>query len=221
VREGKITDPNTIRELADRFEALAKDPVAYSTVSYDAERAAESLRQRAEIIEQAGVRDAASRSTEQPVTEEEFDDPNFEATNLRDFEAAKRIREAASFFPEEPTVVGEQPEQSSEKAASRPGTPSEQIIYLAPEDDLTIVRERLERATARNIILVVPIQTQLRSIVGWRLIRARARELGKDVRVISPDRQIRSAAKTAGLNVAESYEAAPRSTSRRPRKNPS
>ena len=246
VRDGKITDPNTIRELADRFEAVAKDPVAYSTVPYDAERAAQSLRQRAAYIERAGVREGASStfeqpqearlwqyelsgvregassSAEQPVTEEEPYDLSDE-----DYEVAKRIREAASrsteqpIAEEEPAVVGEQPEQSSEKAASRPRTPSEQIIYLAPEDELTIVRERLERATARNIVLVVPPQTQLRSHVGWRLLRARAQELGKDVVVISSDRQIRSVAKAAGLKVADSLEFAPRSTSRRPRKNPS
>ncbi len=103
----------------------------------------------------------------------------------------------------------------------RPRAPAEEIIYLASEDDLTAVRERMERATTRNIVLVVPPQTQLLSHVGWRLLRARAQELGKDVVVISSDRQIRSVAKAAGLKVADSLEFAPRSTSRRPRKNPS
>ena len=85
----------------------------------------------------------------------------------------------------------------------------EQIIYLSPEEELTTVRERLERAHAQRIILIIPPQTQLRSHVGWRLLRARARELGKDVLVISSDRQIRSVVKVAGFRVAESQESPP------------
>ena len=49
----------------------------------------------------------------------------------------------------------------------------EQIIYLSPEEELTSVRERLERVPTRRIILVIPAQTQLRSHVSWRLLRAR------------------------------------------------
>jgi hypothetical protein len=86
-------------------------------------------------------------------------------------------------------------------------------IYLSPEEELTSVRERLEKTQARRIILVIPPQTQLRSHVGWRLIHARMRELGKDLLVISPDRQVRAVARAAGFRVAESQE----SPSSRPR----
>ena len=86
-------------------------------------------------------------------------------------------------------------------------------IYLSPEEELTSVRERLEKTQARRIILVIPPQTQLRSHVGWRLIHARMRELGKDLLVISPDRQVRAVARAAGFRVAESQE----SPSNRPR----
>lgn len=79
-------------------------------------------------------------------------------------------------------------------------------IYLSPEEELTSVRERLEKTQARKIILVIPPQTQLRSHVGWRLIHARMRELGKDLLVISPDRQVRAVARAAGFRVAESQE---------------
>jgi hypothetical protein len=82
----------------------------------------------------------------------------------------------------------------------------EQIIYLGPEEELTSVRERLERANAGRIILVIPPQTQLRSHVGWRLLHSRMRELGKDVLVISSDRQVRAVAKAAGFRVADSQE---------------
>lgn len=87
-------------------------------------------------------------------------------------------------------------------------------IYLSPEEELTSVRERLEKTQARRIILVIPPQTQLRSHVGWRLIHARMRELGKDLLVISPDRQVRAVARAAGFRVAESQESSP---SNRPR----
>src|SRR5579863_6319486 len=85
----------------------------------------------------------------------------------------------------------------------------EQIIYLSPEEDLTTVRERLERAQAKRIILIIPPQTQLRSNVSWRLLHARADALGKDVLVISSDRQIRTVVKAAGFRVAESQESQP------------
>lgn len=84
--------------------------------------------------------------------------------------------------------------------------PEEQIIYLDPNDELTRVREKIEEVPARRIILVVPQQTQLRSNVGWRLLHARARELGKEVQVISPDRQVRAVAKAAGFRVSQPQE---------------
>jgi hypothetical protein len=82
----------------------------------------------------------------------------------------------------------------------------EQTIYLSPEEELTSVRERLERTQARRIILVIPQQTSLRSHVGWRLIHARMRELGKELQVISPDRQVRAVARAAGFKVTETQE---------------
>ncbi len=82
----------------------------------------------------------------------------------------------------------------------------EQIIYLDPNDELTKVRERLEGIAARRVIVIVPQQTQLRSHVGWRLLHARTREMGKEVLVISADRQIRAVAKAAGFRVAESAD---------------
>ena len=81
---------------------------------------------------------------------------------------------------------------------------NEQIIYLGPEEELTSVRERLEAAHADRIMLVIPPQTQLRSHLGWRLLYSRMRELGKDVLVISSDRQIRTVAQNAGFRVADS-----------------
>ncbi len=90
----------------------------------------------------------------------------------------------------------------------------EQIIYLSPEEELTTVRERLANTQAKRITLVIPSTTQLRSHVGWRLLHSRARELDKDVLVISSDRQIRAVVKAAGFKVADSLESTPTSSSR-------
>ncbi|RAQ96356.1 baseplate J/gp47 family protein [Thermogemmatispora tikiterensis] len=90
----------------------------------------------------------------------------------------------------------------------------QQIIYLGPEEELTDVRQRLEKVPARRLILVVPPQTKLRSHVGWRLLHARTRELGKDVLVVSSDRQVRVVVKAAGFKVAESLTSPPSSRAR-------
>ena len=91
--------------------------------------------------------------------------------------------------------------------------PDEQIIYLGPEEELTTIRERLEHAQAGHIMLVIPPQTQIRSH-GWRLLHSRMRALGKEVLVISSDRQIRAVAKAAGFRVADSLESSPSGRSR-------
>lgn len=90
----------------------------------------------------------------------------------------------------------------------------EQTIYISPEDDLTNVRERLEKLPSRRITLVIPRQTLLRSHVAWRNLYARAKELEKDVLIISADAQIRSLAQAAKFRVAHSLEAAPTVRSR-------
>jgi hypothetical protein len=85
----------------------------------------------------------------------------------------------------------------------------EQTIYIGPEDDLTSVRERLESIQSRRVTLVIPNQTQLRSHVAWKLLHARARELSKDVLIVSSDPQIRSVAQAVKFKVAHSLESSP------------
>ncbi|GCE10207.1 baseplate J/gp47 family protein [Tengunoibacter tsumagoiensis] len=82
----------------------------------------------------------------------------------------------------------------------------EQTIYISPDDDLTTVRERLEKISSRGVTLVIPLQTQLRSHVAWKLLYARARELGKDVLIVSSDPQVRSVAHAVKFKVAHSLE---------------
>ncbi|WP_220193350.1 baseplate J/gp47 family protein [Ktedonospora formicarum] len=84
-----------------------------------------------------------------------------------------------------------------------------QTIYIGPEDDLTSVRERLQNVESRHVTLVIPAQTQLRSHVAWKLLHARAREMGKDVLIVSSDPQVRSVAQAVKFKVAQSLEAPP------------
>lgn len=51
VQNGKITDPQTIREIAAQFEAVARDPQANQHVTFDAERAAYNLYEQAKVCE--------------------------------------------------------------------------------------------------------------------------------------------------------------------------
>src|SRR5215471_18097077 len=94
----------------------------------------------------------------------------------------------------------------------------EQMIYISPEDDLTSVRERLEHVQPKSVTLIIPAHTQLRSHVAWKLLYARARELGKEVLIVSSDAQIRSVAHSVKFRVATSLEssspAKPRPASR-------
>src|SRR2546425_4761902 len=83
---------------------------------------------------------------------------------------------------------------------------TDQIIYLDPEEDLTNVSERLAQTQAQHITLIIPSQTQLRSHVSWRVLFSRVRKMGKDVRVISSDPQIRKMVKEAGFRADDSLE---------------
>ncbi len=89
-------------------------------------------------------------------------------------------------------------------------------IYISPEDDITTVRERLEKTTNRQVTMVIPAQTQLRSLVAWRVLHADARRMGKDVLVVSTDPQIRSLAQAGKFRVAHSQAASISGKSRPP-----
>src|SRR5947209_7868400 len=93
----------------------------------------------------------------------------------------------------------------------------EQTIYIGPQDDLTNVRERLERIPARRVTMVIPSKTALRSLIAWRNLYARAQELGKEVLIISSNPQVRSVAQGAKFRVASlELESGPPSTKPRP-----
>jgi hypothetical protein len=64
VRQGVITDPAVILDIAQRFESLANDPVASKAIDFDAARAATTLRQRAQKLQEL----AQARATGQAAT---------------------------------------------------------------------------------------------------------------------------------------------------------
>ncbi|HLX58862.1 MAG TPA: SPFH domain-containing protein [Ktedonobacteraceae bacterium] len=59
VREGRITDPNTILSLASRFNVIASDPEASQKFDYDSERAASNLYERARVLKAAEAHHAS------------------------------------------------------------------------------------------------------------------------------------------------------------------
>ena len=97
----------------------------------------------------------------------------------------------------------------------------QQVIYLDPDDDLNEITERLASTREQRVAIVVSQQGEMRSNVSWRLLNRRARDMGKDVTVISADRQVRSNAKVAGFRVFDALDATSsggsRPTSRFPR----
>lgn len=82
----------------------------------------------------------------------------------------------------------------------------EQPIFVSSEDDVADVRERLAKITSRQVTLVIPSQTRLHSPVAWKLLHKDARQLGKDILIVSSDPQVRSVAQSAKFRVAHSLE---------------
>ena len=89
----------------------------------------------------------------------------------------------------------------------------QKVIYLGQDDDLNQAAERLEHTKEQRVAIVVPQEGALRSSVAIRLLNKRARDLGKDLCIISADRQVRAIAQATGLRVAESLESPPSSRS--------
>ena len=81
---------------------------------------------------------------------------------------------------------------------------NEQVLYLGPDENITDVRQRLNQADVEYITLVVPSQTQLRGQVTWKLLAARAQELGQVVNVVSNDPYVRAMAQSVHFRVTPS-----------------
>ncbi len=78
----------------------------------------------------------------------------------------------------------------------------DQIIYLEIDDDILTVRDRLRRAQARNVLLVVPPGCKaLRRPLDFRLLRRQAAALGLSLALVSNNVQVRELALAEKLTV--------------------
>jgi len=76
----------------------------------------------------------------------------------------------------------------------------EQIIQLAPDDDITSIRSRLEWSDARRVLLVVPRKNKtLRSLVHQKVLARAADRLNIQLALVTLDMKTRDAAKQAGI----------------------
>jgi hypothetical protein len=78
----------------------------------------------------------------------------------------------------------------------------EQILYLEVDDDILTVRERLRRAQARHVLLVVPPGCQaLQRDLDFRLLHRQVAALDLNVALVSDDPKLRDMALSEGLAV--------------------
>ena len=64
-QNGHIQDPQIVREIANRFEALANDVEAAAKVTFDARRAAQALYKQAGLLESLNDDEGAAKSTDE------------------------------------------------------------------------------------------------------------------------------------------------------------
>ncbi|MGQ9500837.1 MAG: baseplate J/gp47 family protein [Anaerolineae bacterium] len=87
-----------------------------------------------------------------------------------------------------------------------------QMIYLDPNDDAAVVRDRLEWAEAERVLLVLPSRNRaLRSLVSLKLIARYASSTGHIAALVTPDPRVGELAAEAGLITFSSVEHARRS----------
>ncbi len=83
-------------------------------------------------------------------------------------------------------------------------------IYLAPDDEITSVIEKLKNAEGASAVLVVPKNaTLMQSVINVRLIKKKAIELGKTLGVVTSDPVSRHLASQVGLAVYATVEDVP------------
>ncbi len=76
----------------------------------------------------------------------------------------------------------------------------DQIIHLAPDDDITAIKSRLEWADARRVLLVIPRRNKtLRSLVHQKVLARTADALNIELALVTQDIATRDAAKQAGF----------------------
>lgn len=76
----------------------------------------------------------------------------------------------------------------------------DQIIYLEQDDDITAIRDRLEWARARRVLLVAPRGVAaLRSLVHLKVLARVAGDLAIELAIATPDLQVQDLAREAKL----------------------
>src|SRR5436309_8601788 len=79
-------------------------------------------------------------------------------------------------------------------------SPSQEMIFLDPDDDLGTVRAKLESSPADQIFLVLPGRAAtLRTPLEFRILARIAHELSTDVIIVSSDAARRQMARREGL----------------------
>ena len=87
----------------------------------------------------------------------------------------------------------------------------EQIIYLEPSDDILSIRDRVDMAEARRVLLVVPPYSDvLTRRVDLTLLQRRAALGGIDLALVTDDGLVHSQAREVGLPVFYSVQAGQR-----------
>lgn len=76
----------------------------------------------------------------------------------------------------------------------------EEIIQLAPDDDITSIKTRLEWVDARRVLMVVPRKNKtLRSLVSQKVLARTADTLNIELALVTQDIKTRDSAKQAGI----------------------
>ena len=76
----------------------------------------------------------------------------------------------------------------------------QQVLYLEAEDDLPAIRELLEGAQAKRVLLVVPKGSRIfREPLNLRILRRYANDLALDVALITRDGRTKQLAKEEGI----------------------
>jgi hypothetical protein len=84
--------------------------------------------------------------------------------------------------------------------------PSQELIFLDPDDDLGTIRAKLESSSAEEVFLVVPRRAAtLRTPLEYRILARMAHELSTDVVIVSTDAGRRYLARQEGLRSRRGY----------------
>ena len=87
---------------------------------------------------------------------------------------------------------------------------NKEVIYLEPEDDITDILSKLQRAEQKLVALVPPKKaTMLRSAVNMKLVARAAKECKKIVVVVTADPALAKLAMTAQIPVAKTLQSRP------------